>query len=82
MQALIKGETQVDQASRDGSGAVRVRTPGLKPEFELRSQCSLQSVALSLRLMCSAEVPLRPQYTKDGQMARSSSARPRSGNMN
>ena len=26
MQALIKGETQVDQASRDGSGAVRVRT--------------------------------------------------------
>ncbi len=29
MQALIKGETQVDQASRDGSGAVRVRTASL-----------------------------------------------------
>ena len=26
MQALIKGEAQVDQASREGSGAVRVRT--------------------------------------------------------
>ena len=37
MQALMKGETQVDQASQDGSGAVRVRTDSAASHFLVES---------------------------------------------